>query len=49
MDETKIGMLILLVVGLALLKALAGLNTAPKPVSKHGIIAGASRPDARWV
>lgn len=34
MDETKIGMLILLVVGLALLKGLAGLNTAPKPVSK---------------
>lgn len=34
MDETKIGMLILLVVGLGLLKAWAGLNTAPKPVSK---------------
>jgi very-short-patch-repair endonuclease len=34
MDETKLGMLILLVVGLVLLKALAGINTAPKPVSK---------------
>ena len=34
MDETKIAMLILVVVALGLLKALTSINTAPKPVSK---------------
>lgn len=32
MDETKIAMLILVVVALGLLKALTSINTAPKPV-----------------
>lgn len=34
MDQQKIALIILLFVGVALLKALAGSNAAPKPVSK---------------